>query len=57
MSQNLRHCLKHRLPDIVAGAYGDAVIGAEREIGLERSVIPDVCPWTIDEALNGSLPA
>lgn len=37
-------CLKHKLPDIIDDAYGDAVIAAERETGLERSVFPSACP-------------
>lgn len=48
--------LKHKLPDIIKDAYGDAVISAERETGLERRVFPASCPWSIDEALNGALP-
>jgi len=47
--------LKHKLADIVEDAYGDAVIAAERETGLERSVFPTVCPWTIEEVLNNKL--
>jgi len=47
--------LKHKLADIVEDAYGDAVIAAERETGLERGVFPTVCPWTIEEVLNNKL--
>ncbi|TWH71291.1 uncharacterized protein DUF29 [Azomonas agilis] len=48
--------LKHKLPDIIDDAYGDAVIAAERETGLERSVFPTNCPWSLEEALNKALP-
>ncbi|TWH76256.1 uncharacterized protein DUF29 [Azomonas agilis] len=44
--------LKSKLPELMASAYGDAVIGAERETGLERSVFPTSCPWTLEQALS-----
>ena len=47
--------LKHKLPDIIDDAYGDAVIAAERETGLERSVFPSACPWSLEEALSNPL--
>lgn len=44
--------LKSKLPELMASAYGDAVIGAERETGLERSAFPESCPWTLEQALS-----
>lgn len=44
--------LKHKLPDILEDAYGDAVIGAERETNIRRNVFPDNCPWTLEQLMN-----
>lgn len=44
--------LKSKLPELMANAYGDAVISAERETGLERSIFPESCPWTLEQALS-----
>ncbi|WP_350312526.1 DUF29 domain-containing protein [Dickeya fangzhongdai] len=44
--------LKSRLQDIIADAYGDAVIGAERETGLNRGLFPTNCPWSFEQAVN-----
>ncbi|WP_263064712.1 DUF29 domain-containing protein [Dickeya dadantii] len=44
--------LKSRLQDIIADAYGDAVIGAERETGLNRGLFPANCPWSFEQAVN-----
>ncbi|WP_192459124.1 DUF29 family protein [Musicola keenii] len=50
MSEN--PSLKSRLQDIIADAYGDAVIGAERETGLNRGLFPANCPWSFEQAVN-----
>ncbi|WP_155007415.1 DUF29 domain-containing protein [Klebsiella variicola] len=44
--------LKHRLPEIIADAYGDAVISAERETNIRRTVFPATCPWSFEQALD-----
>lgn len=44
--------LKNRLPDILEEAYGDAIIGAERETNINRAVFPAVCPWTFEQLMN-----
>lgn len=44
--------LKHKLPDIVGDAYGDAVISAERETNIKRSVFPAECPWSFEQFMN-----
>ncbi len=44
--------LKHKLPDILEDAYGDAIIGAERETNIKRNVFPDNCPWTFEQIIN-----
>lgn len=43
--------LKSRLPEILEDAYGDAVIGAERETNITRSVFPATCPWTFEQII------
>jgi hypothetical protein len=44
--------LKSQLDDVIADAYQDARIDAERETHLARSVFPPSCPFTVDEAMN-----
>ncbi|HII0044728.1 DUF29 domain-containing protein [Klebsiella variicola] len=44
--------LKHRIPEIIADAYGDAVISAERETNIRRTVFPATCPWSFEQALD-----
>ncbi|EAC0789750.1 DUF29 domain-containing protein [Salmonella enterica] len=46
--------LKSRLTEIVKDAYGDAVIAAERETNIRRSVFPETCPWTFEQAVDTS---
>lgn len=36
--------LKHNLPEII----GDAVISAERETNIKRTVFPSSCPWSFE---------
>jgi len=43
--------LRPRLDDILAEAYGDAVLIAERETELPEATYPPACPWTFDEAM------
>lgn len=44
--------LKHKLPEITGDAYGDAVISAERETNIKRSVFPTICPWPFEQFMN-----
>lgn len=44
--------LKHKLPEIIEDAYGDAVISAERETNIKRSVFPAECPWSFERFMN-----
>lgn len=44
--------LKHKLPEILENAYGDAIIGAERETNIKRNVFPTTCPWTFEQVMN-----
>jgi hypothetical protein len=43
--------LRPRLDDILAAAYGDAVLIAGREIDLPEETFPSVCPWTFEEVM------
>ena len=44
--------LKARINEILSDAYGDAVIGAARETGLEETAFPECCPFTLDQILS-----
>lgn len=46
--------LKHKLPGILVDAYGDAVLGAERETGLDASVFPAESPWTFEQIMDAA---
>ena len=46
--------LKHKLPGILVDAYGDAVLGAERETGLDASVFPAESPWTFEQVMDAA---
>jgi hypothetical protein len=43
--------LRPRLDDILAEAYGDAVLIAARETELPEDTFPAACPWTFEEAM------
>ncbi len=40
------------LSTILAEAYGDALLIAERETGLPEDTFPAACPWTFDQAMT-----
>jgi len=44
--------LKSQLDAVMAEAYEDARVDAERETHLPRSTFPADCPFTFDEAMN-----
>ncbi len=44
--------LKSQRDEVVADAYQDARLEAERETHLARSTFPADCPFTFDEAVN-----
>jgi len=39
------------LDETIADAYGDAIIGAERETGLPDSTFPAVCEWSFEQIM------
>ncbi|MCA6221291.1 DUF29 domain-containing protein [Photorhabdus antumapuensis] len=44
--------LKSELGEISSDAYGDAIIAAERETNIRRSVFPETCPWTFEQIMD-----
>jgi hypothetical protein len=43
--------LKHGLGDTIADAYGDAIIMAAKETGLEETVFPEQCPYSGEQII------
>jgi hypothetical protein len=43
--------LKALLPEAIEQAYGRALIEAETETGLLKSVFPAACPWSFEEMM------
>ncbi len=48
--------LRAGLSAILAEAYGDATLIAERETGLPEDTFPADCPWTFDQTMQDELP-
>ncbi|AFL74773.1 DUF29 domain-containing protein [Thiocystis violascens] len=44
--------LKSHLPTMIADAYGDAILMAIRETGLDETAFPPTCPWGFDELID-----
>ena len=44
--------LKHKLPQAIERAYKYAVTGAAKETGFAKSIFPESCPWTFEQAMN-----
>ena len=44
--------LRPHLGSILADAYGDAVLIAQRETDLAEDSFPPECPWTFDQAMR-----
>lgn len=47
--------LRARLDEIVADAYGKALLSAQREPNLPEAAFPAACPWTFDQAMQDKL--
>ena len=45
--------LRPRLQEVMAEAYGDAVLIAGRETKGAEAAFPQTCPWTFDDAMRG----
>jgi hypothetical protein len=44
--------LRARLSEFMGDAYGDAILSAAKETGLDECVFPDVCPYAQGDMLN-----
>ena len=44
--------LKSKLDEAFTDAYGDARLIAMRETGINKSVFPNACPFTLEQTLN-----
>ncbi|MCW0352347.1 DUF29 domain-containing protein [Pantoea ananatis] len=44
--------LKHDLDELVRDAYGDAILSAARETGMDESVFPNENPWSLEQAMT-----
>jgi len=44
--------LKASLPEVLADAYGDAVLATARESGLDETAFPESCPWPFQQIVN-----
>lgn len=44
--------LKHDLEEISQDAYGDAILSAARETGMDENIFPQVSPWTVKQAMT-----
>ena len=47
--------LKPEVDLAMQDAYGDALIGAVDETGLEESVFPKACPWSFEESMQKAI--
>jgi hypothetical protein len=45
--------LRPQLAEILADAYGDAVLSAAREMDCDEDSLPSASPWTFDQAMEG----
>jgi hypothetical protein len=44
--------LQHTLEETIADAYGDAILMAAKEIGLDESAFPENCPYSHEQIIN-----
>ena len=44
--------LKSELPELVNDAYGDAILSAARETGMEAKQFPQHCPWEWEQIID-----
>jgi hypothetical protein len=47
--------LRPQFAEIMADAYGDALLVAQRQTKLPEEAFPAECPWTFDEAMTTEL--
>ncbi|EPZ8126431.1 DUF29 domain-containing protein [Yersinia enterocolitica] len=44
--------LKRELDEMTTDAYGDAILSAARETGMDEKAFPKSCPWTFDQIMD-----
>ncbi|MCP1438488.1 hypothetical protein J3D56_001924 [Erwinia persicina] len=44
--------LKSELPELMRDAYGDAILSAARETGLEADAFPQILPWGWEQLMD-----
>ncbi|HBM3184900.1 TPA: DUF29 domain-containing protein [Klebsiella oxytoca] len=44
--------MRNQVPEIIDDAWGYALINAERETNIRRSVFPATCPWSFEQAMD-----
>ncbi len=44
--------LQNELNTLMTDAYGDAILSAARETGLNEEIFPKHCPWSFDQTIN-----
>ncbi|GAB2952846.1 DUF29 domain-containing protein [Hafnia psychrotolerans] len=44
--------LKRELDEMTTDAYGDAILSAARETGMDENTFPKSCPWTFDQVMD-----
>ena len=44
--------LRSKLPEAIGSAYGNAILAAARETGLDRASFPVACPWLFEQIVD-----
>lgn len=44
--------LQNELNALMTDAYGDAILSAARETGLNEEIFPKQCPWSFEQTIN-----
>jgi hypothetical protein len=51
-----RPALQSRIPDVLPRAYREARTRAEREPGVDASLVPSTCPFSLEYVISGEFP-
>ena len=46
--------LKSKVDELLEDAYGDALLMAQKETGLDEGVFPKICPYSLNQILDES---
>jgi hypothetical protein len=44
--------LRAKLQEVIADAYGNALLLASAETGLPEATFPEACPWSFDQTMD-----